>query len=98
MPQKNIIWIASFPKSGNTWSRFLLNSLMYRKGEITDLNSDGKISGACTSKPLMKEFWGEKEDVGEYYKTRADAFRKLSDSRPANKKLLMKTTFSIRAF
>lgn len=91
MAKKNIIWIASFPKSGNTWMRFLLNALMHKKSEITDLNIDGKISGACTSKPMMKDFWGDQPDIGSFYQTRADAFRKLSDSRDEGKKLLMKT-------
>jgi hypothetical protein len=31
-PSKNIIWIASYPKSGNTWVRFMLCNLLY--GEV----------------------------------------------------------------
>jgi hypothetical protein len=31
-PQRNIVWIASYPKSGNTWMRFMLCSLLY--GEL----------------------------------------------------------------
>jgi hypothetical protein len=36
---KNIVWISSYPKSGNTWVRFLLLNLIYGKQETTkDLN------------------------------------------------------------
>ena len=34
-----IIWIASYPKSGNTWVRSFLSSLLYSKDGIADLNS-----------------------------------------------------------
>ena len=33
-----IIWLASYPKSGNTWVRLFLNSLFYSKNEI-DINN-----------------------------------------------------------
>ena len=28
---KNLIWIASYPKSGNTWMRSILTALIYSK-------------------------------------------------------------------
>ncbi len=34
-----IIWLASYPKSGNTWVRSFLSSLMYKKDGTADLNS-----------------------------------------------------------
>ena len=34
-----IIWLASYPKSGNTWVRSFLSSLMYKKDGAADLNS-----------------------------------------------------------
>ena len=34
-----IIWLASYPKSGNTWVRSFLSSLLYTKDGIADLNS-----------------------------------------------------------
>ena len=36
---KKIIWISSFPKSGNTWLRLILSGLFYtRDGIINDFN------------------------------------------------------------
>ena len=37
-----IIWIASYPKSGNTWVR-LFKILLFRKNEQLDINEDIKI-------------------------------------------------------
>ena len=34
-----IIWLASYPKSGNTWVRSFLSSLLYTNDGIADLNS-----------------------------------------------------------
>ena len=34
-----IIWLASYPKSGNTWVRSFLSSLIYKKDGSADLNS-----------------------------------------------------------
>ena len=34
-----IIWLASYPKSGNTWVRSFLTSLIYKKDGTADLNS-----------------------------------------------------------
>src|SRR6266576_1460422 len=33
---RNIVWLASYPKSGNTWIRFLLLNLLYGKQESTE--------------------------------------------------------------
>ena len=34
MNKKNIFWVASYPKSGNTWMRSILSSVMYSKDGI----------------------------------------------------------------
>ena len=34
-----IIWLASYPKSGNTWVRFFLESLLHSKNEKIDINN-----------------------------------------------------------
>ena len=34
-----IVWLASYPKSGNTWVRSFLSSLMYKDDGLADLNS-----------------------------------------------------------
>ena len=33
---KNLLWIASYPKSGNTWMRAILTSLFYSDDGIFD--------------------------------------------------------------
>ena len=38
-----IIWLASYPKSGNTWVRSFLNSLLFNKDNSADLNELSKI-------------------------------------------------------
>jgi len=38
-----IIWVASYPKSGNTWVRSIISSLVYTKDGIFDLSSIKKI-------------------------------------------------------
>lgn len=55
MQKRNIIWLASYPKSGNTWFRFFLSALLNDTDEI-DLNglktngifSSREIFDACT--------------------------------------------------
>ena len=34
-----IIWLASYPKSGNTWVRSFLNSLLFSKNNKLNLNN-----------------------------------------------------------
>jgi hypothetical protein len=43
MENKNIVWLASYPKSGNTWFRSFLSSLLHEK--VVDINDidEGKI-------------------------------------------------------
>ena len=38
-----IIWIASYPKSGNTWVRSIIASLLYTNDGIFDLRLLNKI-------------------------------------------------------
>ena len=40
---KNLIWIASYPKSGNTWMRSLLTALIYTKDGLFDFELLPKI-------------------------------------------------------
>jgi len=45
---KGIIWLASYPKSGNTWMRTFISNYMSEKDEpvnINELNTDGIASG-----------------------------------------------------
>ena len=40
---KNLIWIASYPKSGNTWLRSILTSLIYTENGLFDFKLLPKI-------------------------------------------------------
>jgi hypothetical protein len=40
---KNLIWIASYPKSGNTWMRSLLTALIYTNDGLFDFQLLPKI-------------------------------------------------------
>jgi len=48
-----IIWIASYPKSGNTWVRAILNSLLYSKDSKIDIN---KLQNKIRQFPIMSDF------------------------------------------
>lgn len=42
------VWLASYPKSGNTWLRLLLASLMASPGSIVDINTVSEHSGIAS--------------------------------------------------
>jgi hypothetical protein len=39
-----IIWLASYPKSGNTWTRVFLHNFIWQKNEAQDINAMGKLT------------------------------------------------------
>ena len=47
-----IIWLASFPKSGNTWLRSIVSSLVYSNDGIFNFNLNKKISQFPTKKHM----------------------------------------------
>ena len=55
-----IIWIASYPKSGNTWIRLFLNSLIYSDNSSIDIN-DIKIRLF----PIRKDFESLSENIND---------------------------------
>ena len=48
-----IIWIASYPKSGNTWLRAFITSLLYKDKNLNVLNKLKQIHAY----PLSKDFY-----------------------------------------
>lgn len=44
MESKNVIWLASYPKSGNTWFRSFLTAMMKGEVDINDMATDGIYS------------------------------------------------------
>ena len=48
-----IIWIASYPKSGNTWLRAFITSLLYKDKNLNSLDKLRQIHAY----PLSKDFY-----------------------------------------
>jgi aryl sulfotransferase len=47
---KPTIWLASYPKSGNTWLRMLLNALCLKPGEALDINALTERDGIASAR------------------------------------------------
>ena len=58
-----IIWLASYPKSGNTWVRSFLSSLIYSNNGDVDFESMKKIS----QYPLRSHFEGISKNIDDIY-------------------------------
>ena len=54
-----IIWLASYPKSGNTWVRIFLSSLLYSKNNEIDFN----VLKNIRTFPKMRDFIGLCDDI-----------------------------------
>ena len=62
-----IIWIASYPKSGNTWIRSFLTSLLYSDDGKNDFSNLDKIK-QFPDRSLFKNFIHDFQSVEEVYK------------------------------
>ena len=62
-----IIWIASYPKSGNTWVRAIVSSLMYSESGLFDFSKLKKIK-QFPSKEYFKEFTNDFNNIHELKK------------------------------
>lgn len=80
-----ILWLASYPKSGNTWVRAFLANLLANKEQPLNINELRTYAdGDMASWPYERVFGG---DVGEVpfddlFKQRGKAHRLLAQSRP----------------
>lgn len=52
-PQKRIIWLTSYPKSGNTWMRLFLHALHTGSSELLNLEDIEATSGIASSRALI---------------------------------------------
>jgi aryl sulfotransferase len=68
---KTIFWLASYPKSGNTWVRLLLASYRGEAAETIDINLLG--GDIATSRELFEEFTGV--DGSELTQTELERYR-----------------------
>lgn len=82
--KKNIVWLASYPKSGNTWFRIFLSNLRSEKAapiDINEIQTDGifsstiifeKATGINPSNLTADEVDIIRPDVFRYYANRFD--------------------------
>jgi len=60
-PRSGIVWLASYPKSGNTWTRAFLHNLINAiagENEITDINKLGRFTAGVGGKDLYAKILG----------------------------------------
>jgi hypothetical protein len=82
--KKNIIWLASYPKSGNTWCRIFLANLLNKTDEPININRLD-IGNIFSSRAIIEEQTGY--DISEFSADECDelrcfAFEKLSEKTP----------------
>lgn len=53
---RNLIWIASYPKSGNTWMRILLDSALNKNGAEVDINEINFAESGFLGRQQFDEF------------------------------------------
>jgi hypothetical protein len=54
-----IVWVASYPKSGNTWIRAFLHNLIFRTEESYDINQINLLSVGDSARGWFEEFLNE---------------------------------------
>ena len=77
----NIIWLASYPKSGNTWFRIFLTNLMHNPDEPADINRLENIRVASSRRLFDDNMWIEASDLTEEEvdSLRPELYRQLSN-------------------
>ena len=88
---KNIIWLASYPKSGNTWFRIFLSGLLGDEKEPTDINKISSTHGIASARHIFDELTGiEASDLShdEVDILRPGLYNRLSND--ANQSLFIK--------
>ncbi|MDX9697324.1 MAG: hypothetical protein RBT49_16150, partial [Bacteroidales bacterium] len=81
MSKKNIVWLASYPKSGNTWFRVFLTNLLNEKTEPAHIN-DLTETSISSSRKIFDDYTGlSSSDLSfdEIDKLRPDVYRMQSD-------------------
>lgn len=82
---QRIIWLASFPKSGNTWVRVLLANYFMPKTKAPDINSLSQFTTGDIRKDFFDRALGRPyhaESIEEWLKVRQKALRLIAGSKP----------------
>lgn len=82
---RRIIWLASFPKSGNTWMRSFLAHYLMPPGEAPDINNLRKFTTGDVRQDFFDAAAGGSFQAGdpeEWLKVRPQALRLIAVSKP----------------
>ena len=84
---QRIIWLASFPKSGNTWMRVLLANYFMPPEQVPDLNALHRFTTADIRQDFFDRAAGRPfkgRSVGEWLALRPKVLRAIAASRPGH--------------
>src|ERR1043165_1277997 len=85
-PRSGIVWLASYPKSGNTWTRAFLHNLVHvtsGNAQVQQINDLTQHSMGSAARPLFKEILGfapTKEHQDQVAAARARVQQYIADS------------------
>ena len=82
---RRIIWLASFPKSGNTWIRVLLANYFMPKSKAPDINSLNQFTTGDIRKDFFDRALGrpyQGKSIEEWLEVRQKALRLIALSKP----------------
>lgn len=81
--EKRLIWLASYPKSGNTWFRIFLGNLLKKETETWSIYDDDAIFSSFTTEGILDL---DLDDFSEENSVifRLKAYEFLNDSNPKN--------------
>lgn len=80
---KNIVWLASYPKSGNTWMRIFLSNLLSGSSEAVDINALSETA-ISSNRAILDSYLGihtSELTMEETDRLRPDVFRKFSEEK-----------------
>ena len=84
---QRIIWLASFPKSGNTWTRVLLANYLMPPGQAPDINSLARFTTGDTRQDFFDRVNGAPfvaRDFDEWLQMRPRVVRAIAASKPGH--------------
>ena len=82
---RRIIWLASYPKSGNTWMRSLLAHYFMPRGQAPDINNLRRFTTADVRQDFFDAANGgpfSTQSVNEWLQVRQKAVRLIAGSKP----------------
>lgn len=84
-PQKNIVWLASYPKSGNTWLRALLANYFMPPGQAPGINELRRFTTADVRQDFFDRAAGrpfKARNFQDWLAMRPKALRLIAGSKP----------------